>query len=102
MHSAAGKTSALLSWCSSSFVENMKDEKETPSERRTDHARQHYPASPRATDNTRETISGVSRWRSDEQMASAEWFYRKGSPHGRQGRWHLQDVVYQLQHREEP
>ena len=34
-------------------------------------------------------------------MASAERLYWQGSPHGCQGRRHLQDVVHQFQHRQD-
>src|SRR4030095_10267648 len=35
-------------------------------------------------------------------MASAERIYGKGSPNGRKGRRHVQDVVYQFHYRQEP
>src|ERR1044072_4075924 len=97
----AGKVAALSPGYSSSFVVKMKDQRKPPAKGETNHASEHYPASPRATNNARKGISSVSRWRGDEQMASAERIYRKGSPDGCQGRRYLQDVVHQFQHREE-
>src|SRR5690348_16861474 len=78
-----------------------ENENEQASERRKNHGEQYYPAAPGSPCDTRESLQGVSRWRRHGQMASAQRLYWQGSPHGCQGRRHLQDVVHQFQYRQE-
>src|SRR6266496_442304 len=47
-------------------------------------------------------LSGVSRSRSDGQMASAKRIHRQGSSHGRQSWRQLQNVIYKLHDGHEP
>src|SRR5262245_64966161 len=63
------------------------------------HDAEHRPVSPSATRGAREGLSGVPRRGGDGQMATAERIHGQGSPHGRQGRRHVQDVVHEFHYR---
>src|SRR5262245_15995654 len=63
---------------------------------------QYCPVSPGATRGTGEGLSGVPRRGCDGQMAPAKRLYGQGSPHGRQSRRHLQDVVHEFHHGAQP
>src|SRR6266513_6451044 len=62
---------------------------------------QHHPASSCAASYARAGLPSVSRSGRAGQVASAARIHRHGSPPGRQGRWHLQDVVHQFHNRQE-